>query len=263
MSEPVVELVVEMAGTPVGVLLPDDAAVRAEVERQWARCLPADPAAPDPATWLDVATSEGAHTGGALAPWVWERLAQEVTVTGIEARAGTALMLHATAVAAADGRTAVLVAPSGTGKTTAASHLGRSWGYVTDETVVVEPGEAGGGGVRRYPKPLSVCGPGTSKEQIAPDDLGLRRPGPETLRVAAVYLLERRPSADGGGAAVTRPALTEFIAALAPHTSYLASLEHPLRTIAAVLGSADYGVLRYEDVSELDAVVAAVLGDPA
>src|SRR5690242_6668193 len=62
-------------------------------------------------------------------------LSSALTLAVVERQAGRLWMLHAAALAdPASGATVVLVAPSGTGKSTAARTLGRRWGYVTDET---------------------------------------------------------------------------------------------------------------------------------
>ncbi|MGD3860664.1 hypothetical protein QT580_22560, partial [Xanthomonas citri pv. citri] len=121
-----------------------------------------------------------------------ESLTTAVTLAGIERHRGRSLMFHAAGLAdPVTGGTAVLVAASGTGKTTAARRLGHDLGYVSDETVCVDAADLG---IAPYPKPLSVVrGPGEPKEQVSPDDLGLRPlRGPAALR--ALLLLERDPA---------------------------------------------------------------------
>ena len=75
-----------------------------------------------------------------------------LTIASIRRRSGSCVMLHAAGLATDDGGTVALVAGSGTGKTTAGRLLGRSLGYVSDETVAVEHDLT----VRPYPKPLSI-----------------------------------------------------------------------------------------------------------
>ena len=102
---------------------------------------------------------------------VMEWLTARVTLEGIESQHGRLWMLHACGLAdPASGATVVLVAPSGTGKTTAARVLGRTFGYVSDETVAIGPD----GAVVAYPKPLSLLEGGVRpKRQRSPRELGL------------------------------------------------------------------------------------------
>ncbi|MGH3330121.1 MAG: hypothetical protein ACRDPJ_02340, partial [Nocardioidaceae bacterium] len=99
-------------------------------------------------------------------------LAPAVTTAAITRQAGHMLMLHACAVADPQtGATAVLVGPAGMGKTTVARTLGRSLGYLTDETAAITSDNA----VLAYPKPLSLVRPEDPgvKEQASPSSLGL------------------------------------------------------------------------------------------
>ena len=101
-------------------------------------------------------------------------------------------MLHAAAVALDDGRVIGFVGPSGRGKTTASQALGRTYGYVTDETLAIRPD----GSVVAYPKPLSIgARPGHEAHRAG---LGARpSPGPTgKLRLAALVLLDRRPDVE-------------------------------------------------------------------
>ena len=122
-------------------------------------------------------------------------LSRALTLASIKRRAGQALMLHAAGVALPDGTTAALVGASGTGKTTASTVLCQTLGYVSDETVAVDPH----GSVRAWPKPLSVAvDPGTrwEKHEKSPDELGLVR-APEQLQLGVVVILSRDPDLDG------------------------------------------------------------------
>ncbi|WP_426323935.1 PqqD family peptide modification chaperone [Microbacterium sp. E-13] len=161
-------------------------------------------------------------------------LSQRVTLAAIRHARGRLWMLHAAGVALEDGRVVVLVGPSGRGKTTAARTLGRTYGYVSDETVAIAPG----GSIHPYRKPLSVIErPDAPKIQLAPSELSLRPLPDVPLRLAAIVLLDRRP--DAGDEPLVEPvdlgdALTEIVA----QTSYLPSLPQPLRTLAAHVAAA-------------------------
>jgi hypothetical protein len=93
------------------------------------------------------------------------------TLTFIDDQRGN-LLLHAGAVTSADGRTVVLAGPTGSGKTTlTASMCRREFGYVTDETVCLDPDTLA---VTPFPKPLTVK---TSGQQVLAD----LRPGPRFI----------------------------------------------------------------------------------
>lgn len=118
------------------------------------------------------------------------RLSSKVTLCGIELARGKHLMLHAAGVALPDGRVVAFVAPSGGGKTTLAASLGKRFGYVSDETIMIDRD------LRVYPyrKPLSVIEDPEekwAKTQISPDELGLRPLPRHPLRLAAIVLFER------------------------------------------------------------------------
>ena len=156
-----------------------------------------------------------------------------LTVASIHRRSGSCVMLHAAGLADDDGGTVALVAASGTGKTTAGRLLGRSLGYVSDETVAVEHDLT----VRHYPKPLSIVSDPadpTGKHEESPDDLGLRRAAP-ALRLAAVAVLERRE--DLGGPVLEPIGLVEAMNLVLPQTSATPSLDRPLDRLARVLAT--------------------------
>ena len=168
-----------------------------------------------------------------------DRLTSEITLGAIGGLSGDALMLHASAVALEDGGVIGLVGPSGRGKTTASRVLGRTFGYVTDETLAIRTD----GSVVAYPKPLSIAptaDPGAAadvdpdaKNAVPASTLGLRTVPEGELHLAAIVLLDRRPG-------IERPyvesvTLTEALSELAPQTSYLAALDRPLRTLAELV----------------------------
>jgi hypothetical protein len=235
----------------LGVRIRIDAepSLAAELRHAWAACLLADDAAPDEV--VD-ALALGYHAVDRSAVELLERITQAVTLRAVTARAGELLMVHACAVAdPRTGAAVVCAGPSGMGKTTLASVLGKRWSYVTDETVAID--EAGA--VLPYPKPLSVRTAGAAgKHQVAPGDLGLN-PATAPLRPVGVMLLDRRPEQEH--AEVTDVRTAPAVALLAEHTSFLARLEHPLRAIADLLHQA--GGLRrvqYADAEQLVPLVA-------
>lgn len=185
-----------------------------------------------------------------------ENLSQRVTHAALQAGRGRLWMLHAAGVAAESGDVVVLVGPSGRGKTTAARALGRVFGYVSDETIAIDPD----GGVRAYRKPLSVIAvAGAPKVQVAPSELGLRPLPDAALRVRAIVLLDRDPA--HVGAPVLAPVeLGDALDELVAQSSYLVHGEAPLRFLASVVAAVG-GVRRltYADAEDLLPVVAPLL----
>lgn len=187
-------------------------------------------------------------------------VSRALTFASIIRRTGQCLMLHAAGVATPDGATVALVAASGTGKTTAASRLGRRLGYVTDETVAVEDGLR----VRAYPKPLSVVidpSDPHGKSEHSPDELGLL-PAPDDLRLVATVVLERTEEVE---APVLEPfALVDAATLVLPQTSALPSLDRPLARLAEVL-VAGHGPwrLRYREIDDCAETVAELAGGSA
>jgi hypothetical protein len=239
------------------------------VAAAWSRCLVESPEDGGEALYVDVLVDreEEIVRWAAGRGWVaatslevlMHNLSPSITGRAIEHLAGQLLMFHACALAdPATGATAVFVGPSGMGKTTLSRQLGRSLGYVTDETAAVEAD----GSVRHFAKPLSVLGPaGYLKAQVSPDELELVR-APATPRLSAIVLLDRRPSA---------PALPEVspveqleaMAALADQAPYLEVLDRPLQRLAALLeavGGAQR--LSYRDGADPLAVVRTLLHTP-
>lgn len=179
-----------------------------------------------------------------------------LTLASINRRAGTCLLLHAAGLAVPSGATAVLVAPSGTGKTTATRLLGRTLGYLSDETVVLEADHS----ISPYPKPLSVIvddDRNYHKEESSPDDLGLL-PAPESPHLGAVVLLERSPE-------FTTPELTgepliHTLVDLIPQTSALALLTDPLERLAkAVTTNGGPYRLRYAEIDKAATLLTDLL----
>lgn len=183
-------------------------------------------------------------------------VSRALTVASIGRRSGGCLLLHAAGIAATDGTTLALVAPSGTGKTTAARMLGRFFGYVTDETVAIEHDLT----VRAYPKPLSVVvDPRSPHDKIesAPDELGLGR-APDRLRLGGVVVLERDPTADEP--TLTEIGLVEAAVAVIPQSSAWLRMVEPMTALAASLcaGGGPW-LLKYREIADCRALLEGLV----
>lgn len=182
-----------------------------------------------------------------------ENLTSRLTVAAILANAGELMMLHASGVAdPATGAVVALVAKSGTGKTTAASVLARTYGYVTDETVAIGPD----GSVAPYPKPLSVKqGPGQPKRQVGPDELGLQ-PAPAEPFIQSIVLLNRAQSGRPVTPVLERVPLADALLALIPDSSSQGEIEEPLQSLCRLIDSVG-GVwqVTYSEAADLPAAL--------
>ncbi|WP_461172283.1 ATP-binding protein [Arthrobacter sp. Z1-9] len=182
-----------------------------------------------------------------------ENLTSRLTVAAILANAGQLTMLHACGVAdPATGAVVALVAKSGTGKTTAASVLARTYGYVTDETVAIAPD----GSVVPYPKPLSVeQAPGQPKRQVGPDELGLQ-PAPAKPFIQSIVLLDRVHSSHPVAPVMRRVPLADAVLALIPDSSSQAEFEEPLQSLCRLIDSVG-GVCQvtYSEAADLPAAL--------
>ncbi|CAN7500311.1 hypothetical protein [Arthrobacter sp. LjRoot14] len=163
-----------------------------------------------------------------------ENLTSRITVAAILENAGEFMMLHACGVAdPATGAVVALVAKSGTGKTTAASVLAGTYGYVTDETVAIGPD----GSVLPYPKPLSVKqAPGSPKHQVGPDELGLQ-PTPRKPFIQSIVLLNRIEPGESTDQHPTlrRLPLADALLALIPDSSSQAEIDEPLQSLCRLI----------------------------
>ncbi|WZH37560.1 MAG: hypothetical protein PIR02_02590 [Microbacterium enclense] len=178
-------------------------------------------------------------------------LSTQVTLEALQALRGTRLLLHAAAVATADGRVIAFIGPSGRGKTTAARHLGRHFAYVSDESVAVGDDLS----VTAYRKPLSVIIEGHAhKRQIAPSEFGLRPLPDAPLHLVGMTLIERRPDTDAIG--LVPVDTIDAICEMTPQISYLAEMPSPLQHLARVFDAVGApSRLVYRDATELPALV--------
>ncbi len=185
-------------------------------------------------------------------------MSRALTLASIRRRAGRSLMLHAAGLALPDGSTVALVGASGTGKTTASRALGRALGYVSDETVAIDPD----GRVRSWAKPLSVVvGPDSrwEKHEHSPDELGLLH-APEMLHLGAVVVLTREPGLDGPPV-LEQIDLVDAMNLVLPQTSSLLELERPLSRLAALLTTGEGPWrLTYRDIEDCADLIVDVAG---
>lgn len=241
----------------------------AELERAWSRCASPNPLGlgvpAEDGTDAQPYTASLSHLDGVsmgkhvhLEAGCFEELAEMITsyltLRAIDAQAGMLTMLHACGVAdPKTGGVIALVAKSGTGKTTASKLLGETYGYVTDETVAIQPD----GVVRPYPKPLSIKNGGEFKEQVGPDQLELLG-APANPFIRGIALLNRQEEWRGGPLVEVLP-LADAVLALIPETSSQGRIAQPLQSLCALLDSS--GGLRrvtYSEASHLPAVLAEI-----
>ncbi len=240
----------------------------------WSDLLTTDDAAPTRSFELAIATADGgenrsstgldAATVQIVEPTVArlaDRLATEIVFAAIESARGTALMLHASAIALDDGRVIGLVGPSGRGKTTAARALSGDHAYLTDETLAVRAD----GTVVPFPKPLSIGDHPHPKDHVGASTLGLRTVVEAPLRLAALVVLDRQPGIEHP---VIEPVgLQDAISQLVTHTSYFTEASSPVMTLSRVLQRT--GGLRRVLYSEadtlpgvIDTILSTVQADP-
>lgn len=264
-------LILEVLGTQFAVRWGPAVAwqQRESLSIAWGRCassrkpllppLPMEPTGDQPFT-ASVAWKSHKHDDGvfqlqaASLEEFAENLTSLVTVTAILANAGELTMLHACGVAdPITGAVVALVAKSGTGKTTAASVLSRTYGYVTDETVAIRPD----GSVLPYPKPLSVKqGPGQPKRQVGPDELGLQ-PAPAKPFIQSIVLLDRVQSDNPVAPVLQRIPLADAVLALIPDSSSQGEIVEPLQSLCRLIDSVG-GVrqVTYSEAADLPAALA-------
>lgn len=228
----------------------------------WSRCLVA--AAGEGAGVVLASYSPGSavadddtHVGGTDLAELLPRVTQTVTRALIAAQTGRLLMLHAGAVCHPDtGRTAVFVAPGGTGKTTLTRVLVDRYAYLTDETVAIDDEHR----VLAYPKPLSVRRAGGPKQELSPDELSLVA-APTGPTVARLLLLDR-DDAHAGPPQVAELPLFDAITELAAQSSALYALPSGLRFLAGLIEATGPVLrVRYAEAVDLTGVVADLIGE--
>ncbi|HET7277774.1 MAG TPA: hypothetical protein VFJ22_06830 [Dermatophilaceae bacterium] len=233
-------LVVQILGTifSLHVAGPE---LRDRLGDEWSRCV----AAPKDG---DVVTDLTINEGPTIDVTAYS-VASRLTGLGIRGRRGRSIMLHAAGLADHAGRVLALVAPSGRGKTTAAVSLAtRGLGYVTDETVAIDPD----GSVVPYPKPVAFvdeASPTGPKMQHSPDALGMGV-APPNLRLSRLLLINRQPGLSGAPR-IERRQLVDGLLDVIRQTSSLARLSRPLQTLCAIVDSCD-GIheLTYAEIDE-------------
>ncbi|MGO1165394.1 MAG: hypothetical protein ACTMHL_02125 [Janibacter sp.] len=230
--------------------LEDEAAV--EMTARWQRCR-------DLAVATTLVLDEEPMTIAARPSAAPYDLSREVTRRGLLRLTGRATLLHAAALADADGRTLVLVAPSGGGKSTATRVLGQRLGYVSDESVVL----LGDHRIAPHPKPPSlVIDPAQRfrKEEPAPDEIGLG-PTPAAPRLGRLLVLAR--DAEVVQPSIETVGLLDQVLAMLPETSSTWLLPDGLHQLAraATAGGAP-ARLHYAEIASCHDLVRAHLEDP-
>lgn len=261
------------ASVPITLAGSRSAELADAVHAAWSRCLAPPPdalaAAPVHAALLDgdepAPPDEGDTrvVGSSDLARLLQTLTQAVTTSLIAARTGHLLMLHAGGVALPDGRSLVMVAPGGTGKTTLTRRLASGsaapLGYLSDETIGIDPVT---GVIHPYPKPLSLRPPQGHgpKLETSPDALGLGA-APAGARVAQVVLL-RRPHDHDRPASLTPLPILDALVALTPETSALARLPRPLHTFEELLERLPaVRLVEYAEGAEVAPLLRALLED--
>lgn len=258
MSTPAVDSAIHVVVSAIGVnigLVVSGRDLADEVKTAWQDALTESPGRPSKVLTVALGSQPRADVWGVSIEEVLHRLSPAVTQAAINHWAGDLMMLHAAAMAdPATGATAVLVAASGTGKTTASRTLGRRFAYLSDETA----GITRDGIVLPYRKPLSIIETGQLKTQVSPSTLGLLATGLE-CRIGALLLLDRQP--DHAGRPTVSPMDTiDAIAAMAPQSSFLPSVERPLQRLAELVDMAGGAHLAtYREATDLEQPIADLL----
>lgn len=241
-----VDLRLQVLGLSAAVGCPSTAA-RDALAGQWSRAVQ-----PAPQGSAEIATDLGPDDPEA--PGFGYDLSSTLTRLAIRALMGRFFLFHAAGLARSDGEVVALVAASGTGKSTAARTLGRHLGYVTDETLAVDPDD---GSVVPYPKPLSLeAGRAGVKDQVSPDDLGLLECPESALRLGHVVLLDRQ-SSHAGPPRLAPVALLDAVLALVPQLSAVDAVPRPLERLCALIeGLGGVHRLTYSEIDSATGLLA-------
>ncbi|QPZ37468.1 hypothetical protein [Paramicrobacterium chengjingii] len=212
------------------------------------------------AVGTNVAKSKDYDAYGADYDALAATVSTKVTLRGIELARGKHLMLHAAGVALPDGRVVAFVAPSGGGKTTLASHLGKQFGYVSDETVLIDRDLR----VFPYRKPLSVIEDPEKKwrkTQVSPDELNLLALPRTPLTLAAIVLFERDAN-HGDSPELGNVALPEAIEDLSGQISYFGDLPDSACMLADVVHkTGGVRTLRYSEADSVASVLDQIIAE--
>lgn len=230
-----------------------DEEIRTRLAHQWSRAVLADgqdpgQVVPGPRAGTGPPEHQASRDYG---------ITTQVTMAALRATAGQRINLHAGGVSDERRRVLAVVAPSGTGKTTATLALARRLGYVSDETVSIDAS----GSIAPHPKPLSVIVDADRrhhKEQLSPDDLGLL-PTPDEGQLARLVLLHRGAEGQRG---LARLGTAEGLLQLIEQSSSLAQLPRPLHTLLRLIEECGgMWALTYDEIDDhVDALVGLLSG---
>ncbi|WP_198154364.1 PqqD family protein [Neomicrococcus aestuarii] len=187
-----------------------------------------------------------------------ERVVYRATAAAIGSGQGSLLMFHGAALKDPESpKTFVLVAESGGGKTTATRTLGRSFEYLTDETVGIDADYS----VFQFPKPLSILEGDLVRPKIqhGPDELELLAPsGPANLSL--VCLLHRDKDGNVEAPFAEHVNIVDAISLIAPQTSSLSRMDRGLvRLCEAIDRTGGVRRLHYSEASDLTRLMADLL----
>ncbi|MDO4821603.1 MAG: hypothetical protein Q4A03_06165 [Rothia sp. (in: high G+C Gram-positive bacteria)] len=179
-----------------------------------------------------------------------ERLTVNVTMHLLKAHAGIKHLLHAAVLGDPESGQAVgLVAASGTGKTTAASVLGASFAYLSDETAVVSTDDLS---ILPYPKPLSVIEDEQApKVQYDPAHRGLKVAAPEQSYTLSHLVILDRDKTGQASVSWERLPLDEALFMIVLQSSGVQQMPQGLAELAGLLNRVG-GVIKltYSEITE-------------
>lgn len=179
-----------------------------------------------------------------------ERLTVHVTMHLLKAHAGIKHLLHAAVLGDPESGQAVgLVAASGTGKTTAASVLGASFAYLSDETAVVSTDDLS---ILPYPKPLSVIEDEQApKVQYDPAHRGLKVAAPEQSYTLSHLVILDRDKTGQASVSWERLPLDEALFTIVLQSSGVQQMPQGLAELAHLLNRVGGAIrLTYSEVTD-------------